>query len=97
MVPGHGLLQCAIYDHMSAGMSALYRVNATVKLSAPADAPVRRHFIAAEVVDWDYAPKGKDGCTGEPFSEDQEVRGGCCEQVCLGRLSRRPASPPTES
>jgi hypothetical protein len=26
MVPGHGLLQCAIYDHMSAGMSAIYKV-----------------------------------------------------------------------
>ncbi|GBF99637.1 multicopper ferroxidase [Raphidocelis subcapitata] len=73
MVPGHGMLQCHIYDHISAGMSALYKVNATVKLDSPADAPVRRHYIAAELLDWDYVPLGLDGCTGQPFNEDQEV------------------------
>lgn len=74
MVPGRGLLQCHIYDHISAGMSALYNVNATVKLDAPANAPVRMYHIAAELVDWDYTPMGLDGCTGQPFNADQEVR-----------------------
>ncbi|KAI8463551.1 MAG: multicopper ferroxidase [Monoraphidium minutum] len=73
MVPGRGLLQCAIYDHMSAGMSAIYMVNTTVKLDNPADAPVRRYFIAAELLDWDYAPLGMDGCRGQPWSEWQEI------------------------
>ncbi|KIZ07330.1 hypothetical protein MNEG_0617 [Monoraphidium neglectum] len=73
MVPGHGLLQCAIYDHMSAGMSAIYKVNQTVKITAPADAPIRTYYIAAEVVDWDYTPLKKDGCSGQPFNDDQKV------------------------
>ena len=57
MVPGHGLLQCAIYDHIAAGMSALYTVNATVKLDPPNAAPVRTYYIAAELIDWDYAAR----------------------------------------
>lgn len=74
MVAGKGLLQCHIYDHISAGMSTLYNVNATVKLDAPADAPVRMYHIAAELLEWDYTPMGLDGCTGQPFNEFQEVR-----------------------
>lgn len=31
------------------------------------------HFIAAEEVDWDYTPLGEDGCSGEKFSDEQEV------------------------
>lgn len=42
----------------------------------PADAPVRRYFIAAELIDWDYTPLGKDGCSNQSFTEDQEVRAG---------------------
>ena len=72
-MPGHGLLQCAIYDHIAAGMSALYTVNATVKLDPPNAAPVRTYYIAAELIDWDYAPAGLDGCSGQPFTEEQEV------------------------
>jgi FtsP/CotA-like multicopper oxidase with cupredoxin domain len=33
----------------------------------------REYFIAAEEVDWDYAPSGKDLITGEPFSEAAQV------------------------
>ena len=33
----------------------------------------REYFIAAEEVDWDYAPSGKDLITGEPFSESAQV------------------------
>ena len=47
--------------------------------SAPAEAgPVapsttRVHYIAADEVDWDYAPSGKNQITGKPFSEDEDV------------------------
>lgn len=34
---------------------------------------VRTYYIAAEEVDWNYAPSGKDQVTGEKFSEDAEV------------------------
>ena len=71
MVGGKGLLQCHIYDHISAGMSAIYNVKNLGILAAPADAPVRTYYIAAEPHMWDYAPLGFDGCTGQPWSEDQ--------------------------
>jgi hypothetical protein len=71
MVSGKGLLQCHIYDHISAGMSALYNVKNLGILEAPADAPVRTYYIAAEPVVWDYAPLGFDGCSGQPWSEEQ--------------------------
>lgn len=69
MVSGKGLLQCHVYDHISAGMSAIYDVKNLGILVAPADAPVRTYYIAAEIVTWDYAPMGFDGCTGQPWNE----------------------------
>eukprot|EP00775_Hariotina_reticulata_P011260 gene11260-11409_t len=71
MVSGKGLLQCAVYDHMSGGMSALYDVKNLGILAAPPNAPVRTYYIAAEPIMWDYAPLGYDGCSGAPWSEDQ--------------------------
>ena len=32
-----------------------------------------KHFIAAELIDWDYAPLGHDACTGRNFSEQQNT------------------------
>jgi hypothetical protein len=46
-VSGKGLLQCAVYDHMSGGMSALYDVKNLGILAAPPTAPVRAYYIAA--------------------------------------------------
>lgn len=73
MVSGKGLLQCHVYDHISAGMSALYDVKNLGILVAPADAPVRTYYIAAELVTWDYAPLGFDGCTGQPWNDISSV------------------------
>jgi hypothetical protein len=39
----------------------------------PGQAPAQRYFIAAEAVEWDYAPLGLDGCTGEAFGEGARV------------------------
>eukprot|EP00879_Flechtneria_rotunda_P000261 GHRR01000344.1.p1 GENE.GHRR01000344.1~~GHRR01000344.1.p1 ORF type:complete len:1159 (+),score=375.53 GHRR01000344.1:116-3592(+) len=72
-VAGKGLLQCHVYDHISAGMSAIYDVKNLQILAAPADAPVRMYYIAAEIEDWNYAPLGFDGCSGNPWNTDQEV------------------------
>lgn len=73
MVSGKGLLQCHVYDHISAGMSALYNVKNLGILEAPATATVRTYYIAAEPVMWDYAPLGFDGCSGSPWSEEQQT------------------------
>lgn len=75
--PGLALLQCRIGDHINAGMSALLSVEPRVAeseggalLEAAAET---RYFIAAEAQEWDYAPKGYDGCTGEAFDEQALV------------------------
>lgn len=73
MVSGKGLLQCHVYDHISAGMSAIYDVKNLGILTAPATAPVRTYYIAAETVMWDYAPLGFDGCTGQPWNDISSV------------------------
>jgi hypothetical protein len=73
MAPGKGLLQCHVYDHISAGMSALYNVKNLKAVEVAPAAPRRTYYIAAEPHTWDYTPLGYDGCTGAPFSEKQQV------------------------
>lgn len=43
------------------------------RLGAPAEAEARTYYIAAEEVDWNYAPEGRDLMMGMPFGEDQNV------------------------
>uniref|UniRef100_A0A383V6F7 Plastocyanin-like domain-containing protein n=1 Tax=Tetradesmus obliquus TaxID=3088 RepID=A0A383V6F7_TETOB len=73
LVPGKGLLQCHVYDHISAGMSAIYNVKNLGQLVAPPAATVRTYYIAAEPTMWDYAPLGYDGCSGQPWNEQQKI------------------------
>ncbi|WIA14174.1 hypothetical protein OEZ85_002716 [Tetradesmus obliquus] len=73
LVPGKGLLQCHVYDHISAGMSAIYNVKNLGQLVAPPTATVRTYYIAAEPTMWDYAPLGYDGCSGQPWNEQQKI------------------------
>ena len=40
---------------------------------AAAEGQKRTYYIAAEEVDWDYAPEGSDLMMGEPFSDDDLV------------------------
>jgi len=87
-VAGQGMLQCAVADHVSGGMSTLFSVTAEgggpgLDAAAAAAAPERVFFVAAESVDWDYAPLGgsaaggtTNGCpaTGAvPLTEDERV------------------------
>ena len=43
--------------------------------SLPAPAHCRTYYVEAEEVEWDYAPRGGDYCTGSllPWTEEQEV------------------------
>ncbi|KAL4429029.1 hypothetical protein ABPG77_006068 [Micractinium sp. CCAP 211/92] len=77
--PGTAVLQCRIADHITAGMRALINVTASAEAGAnltaalaAAPAP-KRYFIAAEEIDWDYVPTGKDGCTGQAFDDAAKV------------------------
>ena len=60
---GKWLFHCHVNDHLQAGMTSLYEVsNRTAITSTSSSGIEREYFIAAEEVDWDYLPGGKDEC-----------------------------------
>ena len=69
--PREWAIVCRTNDHYSAGMLAKYTVRKTCG-KAPTVMPsgtIRRYYIAAVEVDWDYAPSGKDILEGVPSVE----------------------------
>ncbi|KAK7172295.1 hypothetical protein R3I93_004573 [Phoxinus phoxinus] len=58
--PGKWLLSCQVNDHIKAGMQGFYEVSTCGPATSPSEAPgtVRRFYIAAEEMNWDYAPSG---------------------------------------
>uniref|UniRef100_A0A8C4V4Q9 Ceruloplasmin n=1 Tax=Falco tinnunculus TaxID=100819 RepID=A0A8C4V4Q9_FALTI len=69
--PGRWLLSCQINDHIQAGMGALYEVRPCSR-QAPAstlEGRVRKYYIAAKEVQWDYGPSGLDQSSGKLLSE----------------------------
>ncbi|NXK18724.1 HEPH protein, partial [Arenaria interpres] len=69
--PGRWLLSCQINDHIQAGMGALYEVRPCSR-QAPASTPegrVRKYYIAAKEVQWDYGPSGHDQSSGKQLTE----------------------------
>ncbi|KAM3869287.1 ferroxidase HEPHL1-like [Diretmus argenteus] len=65
MVPrsmGKWLLSCQVNDHLQAGMTALYEVQSCGTEAGPSvmGGVVREYYLAAEEVQWDYAPSGMD-------------------------------------
>lgn len=52
----------AIGSHLSAAVA-----------NAPATGQVRSFYIAADEVDWDYAPTGQNQITGQPFGDTENV------------------------
>src|SRR5215204_7397547 len=45
----------------------------TSRDATKASSKTRTYYIAADEVDWDYAPSGKNQITGEPFGEEENV------------------------
>ncbi|KAM4619806.1 ferroxidase HEPHL1 isoform 2-T2 [Polymixia lowei] len=61
MATGKWLLTCQVNDHLQAGMQALYEVKTCgIVNSLPTGNVVRDYYLAAERVEWDYAPSGMD-------------------------------------
>lgn len=65
---GSWLFHCHVNDHITGGMAALYHVSGTDE-SFETTGSVREYYVAAEEVEWDYAPGGVDQCAGgSPFT-----------------------------
>lgn len=96
MIPGQGILQCQVNDHVLAGMSALYTVapNATAAAKQVPSGRTRTYWVAADPISWDYAPQGRDMChvsssgKGTPFNADQEVFV-ATSNTTMGKLYRK--------
>uniref|UniRef100_A0A8C3TS56 ferroxidase n=1 Tax=Catharus ustulatus TaxID=91951 RepID=A0A8C3TS56_CATUS len=71
--PGRWLITCQVNEHLRGGMEALYDVQICQKnLSHPSPiSHMRRYYIAAEEVLWNYGPDGYDKFTGFLTSTDR--------------------------
>ncbi|PSC72045.1 multicopper ferroxidase [Micractinium conductrix] len=77
---GFWLMHCHVADHITAGMKAMYMVRANEDLptlagTKPEGGVVRRYFIEAEEVVWDFAPLGGNMCSGDkqPWTPEEAV------------------------
>uniref|UniRef100_A0A8D0HPU9 Ceruloplasmin n=1 Tax=Sphenodon punctatus TaxID=8508 RepID=A0A8D0HPU9_SPHPU len=68
---GRWLLSCQVNDHLQAGMEALYEVrNCSQQNPEPAlKGKLRKYYIAAKEVQWNYGPSGLDQSTGKRLQE----------------------------
>ena len=55
-------------DHVAGGTAAT-----DLKPAAASQGKVRRYYLAAEEVLWDYAPSDTNRVSGEPFTDDENV------------------------
>lgn len=86
---GTWLMHCHVNYHLDGGMILTYTVSGdSVNYNLPASSGgvERVYYIAAEEVEWDYAPLGGEACSGtvEPFGEDASVFLGEPEGIRIG-------------
>ncbi|XP_053501525.1 ferroxidase HEPHL1-like isoform X2 [Ictalurus furcatus] len=69
---GRWLLNCQVNSHLQDGMQALFHVSLCAGKTnsvTPLNGIVRKYFIAAELVRWNYAPSGIDRLTKVSLTE----------------------------
>lgn len=74
---GEWALVCRTNDHYSAGMQAKYRVrseNCGTRPDVTTSGKIRRYYIAAVEMEWDYAPTGMNVLAGEKLEDNEDSR-----------------------
>ncbi|KAI5629257.1 hephaestin-like protein 1 isoform X1, partial [Silurus asotus] len=69
---GKWLLNCQVNSHIKDGMQAFFSVSqcaGVTNSSTTLNGKVRKYFIAAELVQWNYAPSGIDSLTNVSLNE----------------------------
>nr|XP_023965264.2 LOW QUALITY PROTEIN: hephaestin [Chrysemys picta bellii] len=74
MIPsstGRWLLSCQVNNHLQAGMEAVYEVRQCSQKTPESsiNGTVRKYYIAAKEVQWNYGPSGLDQSTGKSLQE----------------------------
>lgn len=76
-LPGNWLIFCHVHDHFVAGMTAFLRVNTCAREpDLPTNGKIRKYYIAAELVYWNYSQNGQNLYDGGSLTEadsDSEV------------------------
>ncbi|KAF7665268.1 hypothetical protein LDENG_00142140 [Lucifuga dentata] len=85
MIPkarGKWLLACQVNDHLQAGMQVLYEVKSCGNETGPPvpAGVVRDYYLAAEIVEWDYAPSQTDRINNVSLTETDSA-----SEVFFGR------------
>uniref|UniRef100_A0A3B4DAU7 ferroxidase n=1 Tax=Pygocentrus nattereri TaxID=42514 RepID=A0A3B4DAU7_PYGNA len=76
LTTGIWLLNCQVNAHIQDGMQALFHVSTCGMQEdtlASLSGTERKYFIAAELVQWNYAPSGKDTLTNVSLTENAPV------------------------
>ncbi|XP_066507693.1 ferroxidase HEPHL1 [Hoplias malabaricus] len=74
MMTGTWLFNCQVNTHIQDGMQALFNVSSCGLESdfmTPLSGTVRKYFIAAELVSWNYAPSGVDTVNNISLTKSQ--------------------------
>uniref|UniRef100_A0A452HCC6 Ceruloplasmin n=1 Tax=Gopherus agassizii TaxID=38772 RepID=A0A452HCC6_9SAUR len=74
MIPsnnGRWLLSCQVNNHLQAGMEAVYEVRQCSQKTPESsmNGTVRKYYIAAKEIQWNYGPSGLDQSTGKSLQE----------------------------
>ncbi|XP_063286765.1 ferroxidase HEPHL1 [Pelobates fuscus] len=68
--PGKWMLSCQVNDHIQAGMLGLYNVSTCGKdIVSPSTGTVKKYYVAAELVLWNYGPTNYNTFTGDLLNE----------------------------
>lgn len=74
---GKWALYCHTHHHLMAGMTSTYSVNVCQGAQSLPVVPmkpsggVRRYYIAAVEIEWNYAPSGIDKIVGKPLTDEK--------------------------
>ncbi|KAF5904859.1 hephaestin-like protein 1 [Clarias magur] len=71
---GRWLLNCQVNSHMQDGMQAMFNVSLCAGKTdsiTPLNGTVRKYFIAAELIQWNYAPSGVDSLTNMSLTDPE--------------------------
>uniref|UniRef100_A0A8C3FJ42 Ceruloplasmin n=1 Tax=Chrysemys picta bellii TaxID=8478 RepID=A0A8C3FJ42_CHRPI len=87
MIPsstGRWLLSCQVNNHLQAGMEAVYEVRQCSQKTPESsiNGTVRKYYIAAKEVQWNYGPSGLDQSTGKSLQEP----GSSSSSIAPGRI-----------
>ena len=74
MKAGHWSLFDATSDHYRFGSQVQFKVSGDKEIAPDvAEHKIARYFVAADELEWNYAPEGQNMCSNSKFTEEENV------------------------